>query len=299
MSISSCFLNFICLQQDPNDDTNVIRNTILRQVADSWPSIRARLKSLSDVILHSYSGRRSNLVLVLNQSNATGSQRKKPEDIGTQRIFLSKLFQLIATMCECSGDFFADRFRNDVWPVMARHLKYLLEELQRQRETQASSIASGQKMITTIGNSNDASLALSSRTNFSFKISETQGQLIVSILKCLNRILEQEDCGKAVKKLLDSIGSTLLPLLDIEDQTTIQELSMDCIRSILKIDSDVLRRPLVELSGTKIPPCPLKFKKAPLLVLDVTPSRTGNRSTMGNRCHELLAFADSLPEQAI
>jgi len=307
--ISSCdaltlafkFLAFVGSEHDdPNDDTNVIRNTILRQVADSWPSIRARLKSLSDVILHSHSDRNSNLVLVLNQSN-TAVQRKKPEDIGTQRIFLSKLFQLIATMCECSGDFFADRFRNDVWPVMARHLKYLLEELQSQREVSSNTIASGQKMITTIGNSNDASLALTSRTKFSFKMSETQGQLIASILKCLNRILEQEDCGKAVKKLFDSIGSTLLPLLDMEDQTTIQERSMDCIRSILKIDSDVLRRPLMELSGTKIPPFPLKFKrKSPSLVMDVSPCLSiGNRSTIGNRCHELLAFAGSLPEQAI
>ncbi len=183
---------------------------------------------------------------------------------------------------------------------MARHLKYLLEELQSQREVSSNTIASGQKMITTIGNSNDASLALSSRTKFSFKMSETQGQLIAAILKCLNRILKQEDCGKAVKKILDSIGSTLLPLLDIEYQTTIQERSMDCIRSILKIDSDVLRRSLMELSGMKIPPCPLKFKrKSPSLVMDVsTCLSTGNKSTIGNRCHELLAFADSLPEQA-
>lgn len=259
--------------------------------------------------MHSYSGRSSNIVLVLNQSNAT-TQRGTPEDIGTQRIFLSKVFQLIATMCECSGDFFADRFRNDVWPVMAHHLEYLLGELQRQREAQSSSnvITSEQKLITAIGSSN-VPFMVSSRTKFSFKMSDTQRQLVSSILKCLNRILEQEECGKAVGKLLGSIGSTLLPLLDIEDQPTIQDLAMDSIRNILRIDSDVLRRPLMELSGTKIPPCALKFKKGfrrskikavEPEFLDVSFSPyTESKGALVGRCLELLSFADSLPEQAI
>jgi hypothetical protein len=143
----------------------------------------------------------------------------------------------------------------------------------------------------------------------SFKISDTQRQLIVSILKCLNRIFQQEECGKAVEKLLGSIGFTLLPLLDIEDQTKIQELSMDCIRNILQIDCDVLRRPLMDLSGTRIPSCPLKFGKdlgnnsgeemtdySSYYPVSVS---TGSSSTIANRCHELLAFANSLPEQAI
>eukprot|EP00531_Pseudo-nitzschia_arenysensis_P006930 CAMPEP_0116138906 /NCGR_PEP_ID=MMETSP0329-20121206/13023_1 /TAXON_ID=697910 /ORGANISM="Pseudo-nitzschia arenysensis, Strain B593" /LENGTH=458 /DNA_ID=CAMNT_0003633903 /DNA_START=119 /DNA_END=1495 /DNA_ORIENTATION=- len=319
--ISSCdaltlafkFLAFVGSEHsDPNDETNIIRNTILRQVADSWPSIRARLKSLSEIILHSYSGRSSNIVLVLNQSNST-AKRGKPEDIGTQRIFLSKVFQLIATMCECSGDFFADRFRNDVWPVMAHHLEYLLEELQRQREREAQSlsnmITSESKLIATT-RSNSKALAPSSQTIFCFKMSDTQSQLVSSILKCLNRILDQEECGKAVEKLLGSIGSTLLPLLDIEYQPKIQDLAMDCIRNILRIDSDVLRRPLIELSGTKIPPCPLKFKRGfrrnkvkavePEMVgVSLSLSSKSKGGALGDRCLELLSYADSLPEQAI
>lgn len=147
------------------------------------------------------------------------------------------------------------------------------------------------------------------QTTVSFKMSDTQRQLIGSILKCLNRIFQQQECGKAVETLLGSIGSTLLPLLDIEDQTKIQELSMDCIRNILRIDCDVLRRPLVDLSGTRIPSCPLKFgmdlgnnsgeekaDSSPDYYVSVS---TGRSSSIANRCHELLAFADALPEQAI
>lgn len=323
------------------DDRNVIRNTILRQVSDSWPSIRARMKTLSEVILHSNSDRRSLVVLVLNQSSSnTQRGTSQPEDIGTQRIFLSKLFELIATMCECSGDFFADRFRNDVWPVMARHLKSLLEELHRQREAhspspspscadmvQHSSPATVSRnhrlLLQTTGSTVPQSrssvltehtpLPLSNRARLSssFQMSDTQRQLIVSILKCLDRILQQNECGKKVERLFGSIGFTLLPLLDIEDQTKIQELSMDCIRNILRIDSDVLRRPLMELSGTRMPSCPLKFGKDTDLrtsgekaaLMRVTNhsslSVSADNNTIVGRCHELLAFADSLPEQVI
>ena len=304
LTIAFKFLAFVGSEHDdPSDDRNIIRNTILRQVADSWPSIRARLKSLSEVILQSYSNRGSNIVLILHQSNR---EQKKYEDIGTQRIFLSKLFQLIAVMCECSGDFFVDRFRNDVWPCMARHLEYLLQELQRQREVHSSSgsKATRNPMLESTAKGNELSTVNSSERRLSFKISDTQEQLIVSILRCLNRILEQEECGKALEKLLGSIGSTILPLLDVEDQPKIQEMSMDCTRSIVKIDSDVLRRPLMELSGTKIQACPLKFRRdlsgaGEISGNSLSLSAGDKRGVISHRCRELLVFADSLPEQAI
>ena len=170
--------------------------------------------------------------------------------------------------------------------------------------------STGNPASSTSAEGNKTSLALSNRAGLSFKMSDTQGQLIVSILKCLNRILEQEECGKAVERLLVSIGSTLLPLLDTEDQKKIQELSMHCIRSIIKINADVLRRPLMELSGTKISRCPLKFNrdfpnsnektvKRASHDFSLSVSEGDRRTTIGNRCHELLTFADSLPEQAL
>lgn len=243
----------------------------------------------------------------MNQNNR---EQKNQEDVGTQRIFLSKLFELIATMCECSGDFFADRFRNDVWPCMARHLEYLLQELQRQCEAHFSSdrVVPEPKLITTIGHpllnrTSTGNELTPVEKNLSIKISETQEQLIVSILRCLNRILEQGECGKALEKLLGIIGSTILPLVDAEGQTKIQEISMDCIRSILKINSDVLRRPLMELSGTRIQACPLKFRRdlsrVEKLSCDLSLSVRDKDDAISHRCCELLSFADSLPEQVI
>jgi len=224
-------------------------------------------------------------------------------------------------MCECSGDFFADRFRNDVWPVMARHLEYLLEELQRQRSHLGMSLHAAPTGITpknhlkfltsrnlTSTKDSEASLTISDRVMTSFQMSDTQRQLITSLLACLNRILQEKECGKAIQKLCRSIGSTLLPLLDIEGQTKIQELSMDCVKHITQIDCDVMRRPLMEMSGTKITPYPLKIRKdlqcddgktSPPMTDDGLIPNSQENSTLTNRCRHLLKFMDSLPEQAV
>lgn len=303
--VSSCdaltnafkFLAFIGSEHDdPTDETNLIRNTVLRQVAEAWPSIKARLKTLSEEVLALNSINNSSVVLVLSQSKIKAQGRtSKSEDVGVQRIFLAKLFELIAIMCECSGDFFADRFRHDVWPVMACHLEFMLKQLQQQRDSHLVPRAVILRRV-------EHELPLSKTTNATFKMSDTERQLIASILTCLNRIIGQKECGKAVEKLLSSVGFTLLPLLDIEGHVDIQELALDCIRSIMRIDCDVLRRPLMELNGTRIPLCHVKFENkeiAPLVTKNVLFPVSARNKTIMRRCSDLLNFANSLPEQSI
>lgn len=59
--------------------------------------------------------------------------QKKDVEVATQRIFTAKLFTLVATVCECAGEFMADRFQNDVWKILARHFGQVH---QRQQEHQ-------------------------------------------------------------------------------------------------------------------------------------------------------------------
>eukprot|EP00536_Pseudo-nitzschia_multiseries_P016201 jgi/Psemu1/45303/gm1.45303_g len=94
------FLAFVGSEHDdPTDDTNLIRNTVLRQVAESWPSIRARLKTLSAEVSASSSIDNSSVVLMLSQSRTkTQGGTFKFEDLGVKKIFLAKLFELIATL---------------------------------------------------------------------------------------------------------------------------------------------------------------------------------------------------------
>jgi len=355
LTIAFKFLAFVGSEyDDPSDDRNVIRNSVLRQIADSWPSIRARLKTLSEEILISKRCN-SSVVLFLNNNNCRSANNDgryntnklgTTHDVGTQRIFLTQLFALVATMCECSGDFFAERFRNDVWPVMACHLEDLLKQLQRQQQRQpyvdstagtiigtpqqqnahsTSTIVSiedsRQSISTKIRDvTSSASVLRSLETRGSFRLSDTERQLIIAILTCLNRVFQQEDCGKAVHNVLGSIGFTLLPLLDdaLEDDLKIQEITMDCLKNILRIDCDILRKPLMELSFTIMPCCPLldfrnnqgseddnigdeetsnssqKVIKTSLL----TTRSTRNRNLV-TRCKELLDFVEKLPEQSL
>jgi hypothetical protein len=271
-------------------------------------------------------------------------------DVGIQRIFLTKLFVLIGTMCECSGDFFAERFRNDVWPVMACHLEDLLKQLQRQPpppDAHSAPVAATATIAGTPQHRNyvhSTSLSVKIRevtpavpvsrsleTRCSFQLSDTERQSIIAILTCLNRVIQQEDCGKAVHNVLGPIGFTLLPLLDdnvVEknDDKIIQNLTMKCLKNIMRIDCDILRRPLMELSGTIISCCPLlldvKKKRGGSVVVgddEETTSISSQAEEVANpslpvtqplstrisenniviRCNELLDFVETLPEQSL
>jgi hypothetical protein len=181
-----------------------------------------------------------NNAIVVDNSGRTTS-KFVTDDVGMQRIFLAKLFTLVATMCECTGDFFAERFRNDVWPVMASHLGYLLEQLQHQpifssltrtnalpRNVYPASIILNTKHPSLLreGRSEDVSLPLSVETRKLLKLSNTHRGLYIAMLTCLHRVYQKEDCGKAVHMVLNSVGLTLLPLLDIENESKIQDLTM-------------------------------------------------------------------------
>jgi hypothetical protein len=253
-------------------------------------------------------------------------------DVGIQRIFLAKLFILIGTMCECSGDFFAERFRNDVWPVMACHLEDLLKQLQRQQPPSDTHSSAATITGTPQQRSYVDSVPSALETRCSFQLSDTERQLIIAILTCLNRVIQQEDCGKAVHNVLGPIGFTLLPLLDDnvvekKDDKILQNLTMNCLKNIMRIDCDILRRPLMELSGTSISCCQLlldvkNIRGGSVVVGDdeettsvssqqavvvanpsipVTQSLS-TRSSDNNivtRCNELLDFVETLPEQSL
>lgn len=236
-------------------------------------------------------------------------------DVHTQRIFLAKLFALIGTMCECAGDFMADRFRNDVWSVMARHLGNALHQ---QVKESSSGAPRGSKILLrgrepSLVEPNEGEVIRQDQLStesiasvFSWSISERH--LIMSILQCLNTAFRHEDCGRALGTILLPVGTVLLPLLDIEDDFEIAGSAMDALKNILKLDCDVLWRPILELSGVGIRPCPLK---KPPDSLSTTAKAENNmtlsqrevlkpgRSLLATRCMELMAFVETLPEQAL
>lgn len=263
------------------------------------------------------------LVLVSSESlpTVTGNANQAP----FKRIFLANIFDLIAHLCECSGDFMADRFRNFVIPVVAVQLRSLLQRhkskqerlrlLQKSTSTHTESIHVPHcQFINPLPTTSLSEYSVSNphadnNNNKTFDWSDTERQLVLSMLHCLTRALRQDDCGPALRSNLGSVGSMVLPLLEIGNDADIEGATMDCLKSVLQIDCDTLWRPLLELSGTGIPSCPLNIRStsnspSASMISDsfapgMEPSCDRDDSLVAVRCRELLSFVELLPEQKI
>jgi hypothetical protein len=290
-------INFLLIQ-DPDDEESNIRNSILRQVASSWPSIKARLLTVSEEIIESTTLTKSKRLGSLFITRPVNVPSSSPtQEVATQRIFLTKVLTLIATMCECSGDFMADRFKNDVWSVIARHLGNLFEK-QESKDRLLEKRFENKLRIQTLENT------VSARSTTSNCWSDSERRLILAILQCLSRVFQHEDCGLALSSILASAGSMLLPLLEDNDQEIVG-CAMQALKNIAMIDCDVLWRPLLQLSGRGIPRCPLRNlcyntnKVRQSEVIQQSSLSKQQESDLALRCQELMAYIETLPEQPL
>jgi hypothetical protein len=104
-------------------------------------------------------------------------------------------------------------------------------------------------------------------------------------------------------------ATMLLPFLDCDDDESIFSSAMQALKSIALVDSDVLWRPLAQLSGRGIPPCSLrnlcrnKDKKRTITLQTATAQPIGlstqPKSAFLVRCNELIDYIQSLPEQPL
>ena len=190
----------------------------------------------------------------------------------------------------------ADRFKNDVWPVISRHLGNLITK----QESKDRLLEKQFDRKLKIQDLEDAVRARSSTSYWS----DSERLLILSILKCLVRVFQHKDCGFALSGILASAGSMLLPFLDNNDHEVVR-FAMQALKNIITIDCDVIWRPLVHLSGRGMPRCPLanichisnkvlSNKVAPQVSLSEE-----NDSDLSLRCQELIDFIKSLPEQPL
>ena len=322
LSFSSPFLHI----QEPEDDDEEeggqqsnIKNSILRQVADSWPSVKARLVTLSEEISAATTRGVSTFIVTTHHPTTNGGPHKI--DVATQRYFLAKLFGLIAHMAQCSGDFIAERFRNDVWPMAADQLGTALQSKEELRSNHRSGRVRQLKGQEDQKRSNNAENTLSISGHVDEpgrRWSESERALIFAILESLNTAIGNEECGRALYTILSPIGSVLLPFLGVDD-AQISDLVMEIIKKILSIDCDVMLRSLLELSGQGLPRPPLSLRrKEPrnklalfqpsdrlsdsnsLIALDGYRNNDHSwKSRISKRCNECLVFIETLPEQPL
>jgi hypothetical protein len=224
-------------------------------------------------------------------------------------------------MCQCSGDFMAERFRNDVWPIAARQLGESLQSNEDLRSSQRP-FGGSQRLKREVEHKQlkdiENGLSLSTEVEKPWlRWSESEKALIITILQCLSYAIGNEECGKSLYTILAPVGAVLLPFLGVDDPE-VADLAMNCLGKILSIDCDIMLRSLLEVSGRGLPLPPLRLRKnnqssrkiavqnfsqdtnSTADVVSIQ-SHADQLRTVGisKRCLELLDFIESLPEQTL
>lgn len=253
---------------------------MLRQLATSWPALRARLKNTSEAAAPTNGI--ANL-MILSQS--------KPISDDTHLFFLGRLLRLVAAMCESSEDFLADRFRTTVWPIMVKHFGVLLGKRKTVKQP------TGSKFILEGAGSLEAKNPYEQNHSVS-AWTEAEQTLIISMTMSLSRVFNSR-CGKCLDSILAQAGFIIFPFLE-DFNDSVRSCAKDVIMSIVALDRDVLLRKLLELSGIGLPRNP--FRTTPGLdhqsgVIQLRESRAYD--SLASTCSQILISMRAIPEQAI
>lgn len=245
---------------------------MFRHISSSWPSILSRLRALSSQLCTAASGQ----VVSLRSLDVVASS--KTQDVSTETIYLAKLFELIASMCEVSDDFMVDRLKQQVWPVTASLLDMYVQEEKRNTRKQLGT----------------DSLVLKDAKTSKWPVTERE-RLLFSMLEFLTRIYSQRQCGRGLSDLIPSAGTIVLPFLAKEGE--LQARTMQTLKAMLLIDCDALWRPLLNLGHQQIPPCLFGARESPVAI--ITKGRCDSMTPLESAAKDLMEFVESLPEQPL
>lgn len=197
-------------------------------------------------------------------------------DVSTKRVFLAKLFVLLAVMAECSKEFIASRFLNDVFPLLGQLLGSFAT---------SSDLGVGPEYFK------------DSQTSKSRGRQPSETLLIISMLKCLFTLFDERVCGHRLAELVPSVGTMILPFLG-DDHIETRDACDSAIRQMLRIDCDALWRPLVHLSGGTVASAK-PWEVQGRIKLEVTALSSKVKSPLESRALELVLFTESLSEQPL
>lgn len=298
------FLVLITAKQSDEDYDAEIRNAVFRQVAMSWPSIKARLSNVGDEVQDTSRGIVS-LAFLTEAVSSSGVSRTKKE-LATQRYFLSGLYQLVASMFECSEDFMADRFVSNVWPLLAKQFSHFLRTTDSHKSSNQL-----RPLVVEVSDSTfpSTTLSLDHSDDFVRRLNDSERHLLLSMERCLARVLACPDAnGSSIVRIHRPVGLVLLPFMGTSDEE-VASTAEAAIKNIVSQDCDILRRPLLELSGRDI-------SSPKIIPSGIESVETGNpdshsllrtehiskeielsNSNLASRCENVLRFMDALAEQ--
>lgn len=254
-----------------SSEANGPKTAVMRQVHASWSAIGARLNATCTAVTIP---NRTSLIVVSQQPTTSTTA-----SIGEQRVYLTKLLALISEMTECSDDFMATRFREMVWPCESKILRGFSNQ-QRQRDllVHPRSLTSESSSFCRQG-----------------PLTESEFSLVLATIQCLSRVFGHRPVGIILSGLIPGVGSLLFPFLEEESESLVSACT-DALHNLLRIDSDSLWRPLIEMSGRSVPLCPLnQFNRAAA----EPPKTTPPSERLARKANDLLLFVESLPEQTL
>jgi hypothetical protein len=214
-------LGKIAAQYVPDsDEPNGPERAILRQVAVSWPTFQARLRSN---FAFREAAQSAQLALV--------SVSEDPEvgtTVGSDCLFCAKLLDVISEIVVCSGDFMAARYKSDVWPALRDCFRYFSSK----RKTGEASVVAPEDVLCPPVSC----------------FADSERVLVLASLRSVACTFNHRPTGQALSPMIPVIGAVILPFLDSRC-SEIDRCCYETFKTLLEVDSDALHRLLTENSG--------------------------------------------------
>jgi hypothetical protein len=261
------------IEDDEGRGSEFCRNELLPSINQIWPPILARLRFTAEKIIASREAQSPIKISPRQMLCSTNEEEKIAPgySLSSFPFFFQSLLDLVASLCEVSGDFMKSRFEHDAWPLIAKLLGVHAKRL----------------------------LSVTATTTVE-RVYETE---IISMLNCVRRVYTAQDCGLCLVHLIPVVSIIVLPF--IQHPSKIGDEAVSTIEALMRIDRCCLYRELHSISRCKwgLNPLEVATTSADTITAVATPDLCGveneRDATMIRRASYLITYASQLEEQLL